>query len=251
MTPFTLDLACRIDPAQIMRSAGLTPDPWQARLLRSEPSHTLLLSSRQIGKSTVTGAMALKQALFHPGSLILVLSVSQRQSGELLRRVLDFYSPLSALCGVKAESVLHIEFRNGSRIITLPGNESTIRGYSKVNLLIIDEASEVPDQIYYTVRPMLAISHGHVIALSTPKGKRGWFYYEYDQGGAGWNRVKVMAEMCARMTPEFLAEEKRKLPAWFFEQEYHCIFADTEDQLISEHHIAAAFQDDVEAFYAN
>ena len=61
---------------------------------------------------------------------------------------------------------------NGSRLVALPGREETIRSYSGVRLLILDEASRVPDDLYRAVRPMLAVSHGRLVALSTPFGQR-------------------------------------------------------------------------------
>jgi hypothetical protein len=114
---------------------------------------------------------------------------------------------------------------NGSRIISLPGDEKTIRGYSGVKLLVIDEAARVPDELYYSVRPMLAVSGGRLAALSTPFGKQGWFYKEW-HNGSGWQRVRITAEECPRIPREFLEQEKRSLGADWYAQEYGCVFID-------------------------
>jgi hypothetical protein len=45
-------------------------------------------------------------------------------------------------------------------------------------MLVIDEASRVDDTLYLAVRPLLAVSGGRLVALSTPFGKRGWFHDE-------------------------------------------------------------------------
>jgi hypothetical protein len=76
----------------------------------------------------------------------------------------------------ESESALQLELENGSRIVSLPGKEGTIRGYPGARLLAIDEAAWVPDDLYLAVRPMLAVSDGRLVALSTPHGTRGWFY---------------------------------------------------------------------------
>ena len=73
-------------------------------------------------------------------------------------------------------SVLKAELANGSRIVALPGNERTVRGYAAADLIIIDEANRVEDDLISAVRPMMATSQGRLIALTTPAGKRGWFY---------------------------------------------------------------------------
>ena len=163
-------IAAALDPVLLMQSAGQEADPWQANLLRSYDKRSLVLCSRQAGKSTVAEAMAVHEARFRPKSLTLLLSPSQRQSGELFRKVLDVYKASGAAVPVKAESALKLELANGSRVIALPAGEETIRGFSGVSLLIIDEASRVDDELYYSVRPMLAVSGGRLVALTTPFG---------------------------------------------------------------------------------
>jgi len=70
---------------------------------------------------------------------------------------------------------MSLQFPNGSRIVGLPGSEETIRGFSAVSLLLVDEASRVADELYMAVRPMLAASSGALWLMSTPCGKRGFF----------------------------------------------------------------------------
>ena len=62
---------------------------------------------------------------------------------------------------------------NGSRIVGLPGMEATVRGFSAVSLMLIDEASRVDDAMYKALRPMLAVGQGDLWLMSTPCGKRG------------------------------------------------------------------------------
>jgi hypothetical protein len=165
----------------------------------------LLLCSRQSGKSTLAAALALREVLLHPLSLVLLLSRSQRQSGELFKAKLKpLYNVLTRPVATVQESALTLELANGSRIISLPGDEETIRCYSGVRLLVIDEAARVPDALYYSVRPMLAVSRGQLVCLSTPFGKRGWFYDEW-HGSQTWERVKITATHCPRIDPGFLA----------------------------------------------
>ncbi len=154
------DLAFALDPPRLMAAAGITPDPWQSDLLKSQAKQHLLLCTRQAGKSTTTAALALWEALYHAPALVLLLSPSLRQSQELFKKVVDFYHATAGPVPVAEESALRLSLVNGSRIIALPGSEATIRGYSGVRLLVIDEASRVDDGLYYAVRPMLAVSGG-------------------------------------------------------------------------------------------
>jgi hypothetical protein len=86
-----------------------------------------------------------------------------------------YYYNLHDTVPLQSSTQLTCEFDNGSRIISLPGDEATVRTYSNVQLIVIDEASRVPDDLYYSVRPMLATSNGRLVCLSTPRGKRGFF----------------------------------------------------------------------------
>jgi hypothetical protein len=150
---------------------------------------------------------------------------------------------------VRAESALRVEFANGSRILLLPGKESTVRGFSDVALLVIDEAARVPDALYYSVRPLLAVSQGRLVALSTPFGKRGFFYEEW-HGGGDWRRVRITAEQCPRIPREFLAEERRALGERYYRQEYQTSFEDTIDAVFAYEDIQAALCDEVRPLFA-
>jgi hypothetical protein len=233
------------DPCRVLTAAGLAADPWQQRLLRAPPARALLLCSRQSGKSTVAAALALRTLLLEAPALVLVLSPVQRQSAELFRKVLDLFGALRRPVAVAAESALRLELSNGSRVVALPGTEGTVRGYSGADLLIIDEAARVPDPLYCSVRPMLAVSGGSLVALSTPFGKRGWFYEEWG-GSNSWERVKVTAAECPRIPQEFLAEERLALGDRWYRQEYECSFEDTVAAVFLSEDIAAMARDDIQ-----
>jgi hypothetical protein len=207
----------------ILHARGLTPDRWQRDLLLAADRQVLLNCSRQSGKSTVVAALALHTALFTPRALVLLLSPSLRQSGEIFRKVLDAYAALGRPLPAVYQSQLRLELRGGSRILCLPGREETIRSYGGVHLLVIDEAARVPDVLYRSVRPMLAVSRGRLVALSTPFGQRGWFYEEW-QGPGPWRKVQITWQECPRITPAFIAEETRALGDAWVRQEYLCQF---------------------------
>jgi terminase large subunit-like protein len=238
-------------PVALMEGAGLRPDPWQRRLLESDAARILLLCSRQSGKSMATAAIVLAEVLFVPESLILVVCPAERQSKEFLAdKVLRLYNANARPLDGGSESTLHLTLGNGSRILALPGNEATLRGYSGARLIVLDEAARVPDDLYYSLRPMLAVSGGRLIALTTPWGKRGWFHAEYTEGGADWERVKVTAHECPRITPEFLEEERRRLPDLWYKSEYLCQFEDVAGSVFSYEHIAGALSDEVQPLFA-
>src|SRR6516164_7761883 len=217
-------LALALDPARILTAQGLTPDPWQQELLFQPRRQVLLNCSRQSGKSSAAAALALHTALFRRGSLILLVSPSLRQSNELFRKTLDAYQALGRPMPCKARSQSRLELINGSRIVSLPGREETVRSFSKVSLLVIDEAARVPDDLYRALRPMLAVSRGRLVCLSTPFGRRGFFHQEWSDPRADWQRIEVPWQQCPRITPEFIAAERLALGDSWVRQEYECSF---------------------------
>lgn len=247
MTALASDLAAALDPVLFARGAGIDFDPWQREVVRSNHQRLLLNCSRQSGKSTVTACLAMHQALFVPGSLILLLSPGQRQSGELYRKCAALYGATGGIVPATSETKLTLELTNGSRIVALPGRESTIRGYSGVALLVIDEASRVEDALYTSVRPMLATTGGRLAALSTPNGKRGWWSDAW-HSGQDWHRWEIPASECPRIPAAFLAEEQATIGSWWFRQEYLCQFLDSESAAFATDDIRSALSDDLETW---
>jgi len=242
------DLAVAFDPVLFARSAGIEPDPWQAQVLRSSSDRLLLNCSRQSGKSFITSILALHGALYTPDSLILMLSPSLRQSGELFRKALALYRSLGRPVPAESETALTLTLTNGSRIVSLPGTkDGTVRGFSGVDLIVIDEAAWVQDALYLSVRPMLAVSGGRLVALSTPHGTRGWFFNAW-RGSEPWERYEVPATLCPRIASAFLEEEKRNMGEWWFAQEYLNQFLESEAQPFARDDVERAFDDDTEAW---
>lgn len=244
----TTDLAHALDPARLFRAAtGHTPDAWQAQLLRSSAPRILLNCCRQSGKSSAVATLALHEALFRPGSLTLALSPSLRQSQELFKKIKSQERALGRPAQYVSETTTQLETRGGSRVISLPENEMTIRGYSGVTLLIIDEASRVGDDVYSAVLPMLGASHGRLLALSTPWGKQGWWYERWLSGGDRWERYEVPVttpEIACRTDPQVLIEAQAR-GAWTYGQEYLCQFGEREDSVFSSAHIQRAIRADL------
>jgi hypothetical protein len=246
-----LDLAFALDPVRLAKRAGITPDPWQRDLLRSRARQMILLCSRQAGKSTVSSLLAVEEALHRAPALVLLLAPALRQSQLLFRSVKATLHALGeGVPPVVEETALTLELANGSRIVTLPGKEQTVRGFSSVSLLVVDEASRVADPLYQAVRPMLAVSGGRIVLLSTPAGKRGFFHHEWTEGGPDWQRILITAHDVPRIDPAWLAAERDRIGDWWFRQEYLCEFVETDDQVFGYDLVMSAISNEVQPLFA-
>jgi len=221
---------------------GFQPDAMQELALRGG-RRGIVNCTRQWGKSTVMAAKAVHRAFTEAGCLVLALSPSARQSGEFLRKAEEFVGRLGIKLRGDGDNALSIAFPNGSRIVGLPGSERTLRGFSKVSLMLIDEAARAPDELYRAMRPSLAVRDGDLWLMSTPNGRRGFFWEEWAHGGPEWSRICVPATECSRISARFLEEEKAKGEQWY-RQEYLCEFLDQEGAVFPRELIDAAFRED-------
>jgi len=223
-------------------------DPWQERIVEGDWRRALLNVTRQGGKSTVAALLGLYEALYRPESLTLIVSPSDRQSGELFRKLVALRETLDYSVDLIEDTKRSMSVAGGGRVASLPGSEATIRGFSAATLIIEDEASRVEDDLYLSVRPMLATTNGRLLLMSTPFGKRGHFYREWSDG-TGWTKVRVPATDVPRISPGFLEEERAALGDWWYRQEYLCDFMEADDAFFREDEVANALTDEVKPLF--
>ena len=227
------DLAYSLDPVLWAEEVlGFHPDPWQADLLRSRSRKIILNCSRQSGKSTVCAALGLHESIYRRPSFGLVIAPTQDQSSELMMKFDEFRGAVELPSDyLSTDTKLAVKFANGNRFVARPGSEKSARSFSAVTLLLEDEAARVADALYNSVRPMLAVSNGRHILMSTPFGKQNHFFKIWDEQRDLWEWFEIPAERCPRITKEFLEEEQRTNP--WFQQEYLCIFMESEGSIFS------------------
>lgn len=239
------DLTHALDASLWAREAlGLDLDPWQETVLTTTSKRLLMNVTRQGGKSTVAAAKALHRAHFVPSSLVLMVSPSLRQSSELYRKWRDLADRLTTL-ELEEDTKTSCTLANGSRVISLPSSEATIRGYSAVDLLLFDEAARVDDPLYDACRPMVAVSNGDIAAMSTPWGMQGWWYEAWTNGGDYWQRFEVPATECPRISLAFLEGERASMPRMVFETEYLCRFVEIDNSVFAHEDVMRALSNDV------
>jgi len=235
-------------PVEFAATLGFVPDPWQEKVLTTEKKRTILNCSRQAGKSTVASLKAVRTAIAKPNAVVLLVSPTLRQSGELFKKTSEWFRRMAIKPGMLEDNKLSCTLENGSRIVSLPGTEGNIRAYT-ADLIIEDEASRVDDAIYYAVRPMLAVSKGELVLMSTPFGKRGHFYEVWENGSDDWERIEVPATEVPRISEKFLADELRESGEWWYLQEYMCKFQDAIGSLFSYDDIQVAFKDEIQPLF--
>jgi Terminase large subunit, T4likevirus-type, N-terminal len=232
---------------EFAKELGIDPDEKQRYLLTSTSREILMCCTRQWGKSSCVSLIALHEALYKAPAMIILISPSLKQSSELFRKVHGYYLKLAGAPKLKQESLTQMELVNGSRIISLPASEETVRGYSAVTLLIVDESGNVPEELLTACEPMLATTDGRFVALGTPKGKVGWWHSAWTDG-EGYERISAKASECSRIKPAYLARQLKKMGPMIYSQEFECAFIDSNTSAFSSMLIEKAFRNDFAPF---
>ncbi len=226
---------------------GFQPDEAQRAVLRSPAKRAILNCTRQWGKTTVSVVKVLDRILNVRNSLVVIASPGLRQSGEWMRKAAEMLWRLGIPRLGDGYNRLSLFLRfNGSRIVGLPDAETRIRGYSAPSMIVIDEAARVTDKMYRALRPMLSVGNGDIWMMSTPWGKRGFFYETWAHGGDEWSRMSVTAADCPRIRKEFLAEQRSVMGDESFRQEHMCDFTSTRAEVFDRSLIEAAIDYDLD-----
>jgi hypothetical protein len=203
----------------------------------------LLNCTRQWGKSTTAAARGVHHLAYFPAPTVAILSPGGRQSAELALKLTQFVARVPSLVLDRHDADLGYFYTNGSRLVPLVGSEATVRGLGAVTLLIVDEAARVAEAMRRAVSPFLAVRNGRVLEMSTPFGKRGFFYrHALDPFFA---KMVVPASQCARISAEFLAGELRDLGELWYRQEYGCEFLDLDQSYFGGALLDASLTSDV------
>jgi hypothetical protein len=226
---------------------GLKLDAWQIKMLDSQSKRTALNIHRQGGKSTMSSLICLHTALFRPGSLSLIIAPALRQSQENFLKIRGFIDQLGKVPKFDESTKLSLKFDTGSRILCLPGGNDgkTIRGFSRPDVIVEDEAAQCSDELHYAIMPMMATYPDcRYVMASTPFGQRGHYYKTWTENQA-WEKYTLRASENPRIDPAYLAEMKATIGPYMYAQEFECEFVASETQLISHESILKALNTDI------
>jgi len=199
---------CMVDPIYFIRKyvkiqnpneGGTVPFdlyPFQEDTLKRyhEDRFLLILKSRQMGITTLVAAYSLWQMIFNSDKSILIISIKQEVSKEIITKVRFANDHLPSWLKVIAteDNRLSLRLKNGSQIQAT--SSSTDAGRSKaVSLLVLDEAAfiDCADEIWTSSFNTLSTG-GSAIVLSTPSGVGNWFHKMWVDAEKGKNDFKIL-----------------------------------------------------------
>lgn len=240
----------RQNPSLPMERMGMRPDPWQRDLILSEAREITVLCTRRAGKSRAVATRVLSKCLTRPNYLAMVFSPTQYQSMEFLDYVRQMNAAMGQPYKLLRDARREMAWANGSRAVSFADSTKGAVGFTP-NMLVIDEGAKVSDELYNSVRPMLALGDCEMLTISTPFGKRGWFFDIWGDPDklAEWESFCITAEKCPRISPEFLRRELLTVGERWFGQEYLCKFNDAVDAVFAQSVIDQMFDNDLQPLF--
>lgn len=213
----------------------ITLDKWQEEVLKTK-GNICLRSGRQVGKSTIIALKAAKYALEHENKTVMVISKTERQSELLFIKILRNIHEMNKLMiktGKNRPTKHKISLKNGTTIYSLPAGDTGygIMGYT-IDLLIADEAAFIPEEVWNSIIPAMAITRGDIWLLSTPFVKEGYYYECFDD--PTFTAFHTSSEDCPRRDDKFLAHKKETLTKARYAQMYKGEFVDELRQFIPD-----------------
>lgn len=218
--------------------------PYQLRWVKDKRKFKIVNKGRQIGFSFAASLEVVLDALEQKTTWI-ILSTGERQSKEFMDKVQTHAKAIGYACEVLETDFqmdssrdkfkqLEVILPNGSRIIGLPANPDTARGFT--GNVVLDEFAfhKDPDKIWRALVP--TITRGYrIIVISTPNGKSGKFYELYTANDETWSRHFVDIYMAQQDGLELDIEELRDAvsdeDAW--QQEFEGQFLDGAGSLLT------------------
>ena len=158
------------------------PFPYQADILRDHGLRLRVIrKSRQVGITTTIAYEAIWSAFAIPHRIILIVSPSDRQSKIVMNRIQTVVNSNPRLYErVTTNNTSEIRLNNGSVILSLPNNPDRLRGFSATDIYLDEAAHFLNDEpVMAAIKPMLIATKGKFTVVSTPFGKHGLFWEQY------------------------------------------------------------------------
>jgi hypothetical protein len=223
-------------------------DAIQEQILTETNTRILVLGPRQAGKSTAAAVRVLHEAVHKPDALILLASASGRQSGQILEKTRQMARHMDLDLFAAPPKCEGFTLANGAKVVALPDNEEKIRCFSAPSLIVVDEAAFASDTLFSALEPMLSVSNGTLMVLSTPNGQTGYFYEKWHQQDSPWTRILGTLEDCPRISDEAITKLRESMSEETFQQEFDCQFIAAGGQYISLETFRKCLRDDFDLF---
>jgi len=215
------------------------PYPYQAQLFEDASPRRVVLKARQTGMSNAIAIEALHTALTRPDSTVIFVSRNQQAARLLITYCQHTLNGLPNAPVLPIENQSELGFSNGSRIVSLPANPSTGRGFAATHVYLDEFAFCNYDALIYESVIGTVSTGGRVTILSTPNGRANMFFRLWSglEGGE-WSRRRVHWSDCPRFDAAWAERTQGGMTRQSFGQEYDLDFLTSGDAVFDPDDLA-------------
>jgi len=206
---------------------------YQRRDVESPARFSWCCWSRQIGKSFTKSLRRLLRGI-ERGKTQIFLSAGERQSRELMLKAQQHCRALNLAASFHGDQSFHgtsfrqltIELPNGVRIVGLPANPTTARGFT--GDVLLDEFSMHRDdrEIWAAVFPTVLRGQGELDVASTPKGRNNLFAELRDNEHFAHSTIRLDEAIAAGLDVDAEQIRRSMNDDELYRQEFCCEFLD-------------------------
>ena len=220
---------------------GFKPTDYQLdtiKLIRNNKKNNSIISvlaCRQVGKSLLNLNVLLDEALNNK-SISMYIAPTFKQSKKLYKELKRVVGDADLIKNTNATDMI-IDFVNGSQIIFGSGGQGdSLRGYTISGILIIDEARDIGDDLYYSILlPMVRVHKATILTTSTPRFKSGFFYLNYVKSADNYFSIDYTKYDLSRfLTDEYKKQAELDLPKSAYITEVLGQFLDDESTVFGD-----------------
>jgi len=222
---------------------------YQEEIAEDPARYRAILGGRQIGKSTLLGALALHRAWSQPGAHVLVAAPIDDAAKRLMDTCVTLARGAPLLAGSVVDDQKHLlTLSNGSVVRSIPSSIRQAIGWT-VDLLVTDESGYLDEAFWEHLEPVVVARPGsRVVAASTPWGGPGhWFRAMWERGADspdGWCRSwRLPASVSPLIDKGWLEEKRRTASPDYFARMFEAEWTDVSGSYFAESELMDAVAD--------
>jgi phage terminase large subunit len=205
-------------PRFVREVIGVEPDPWQLQVLKWRQEGERRISIRSghgVGKTSLASWLMLHQIIcWLPQKTVVTAPTSAQlfdaMMSELKTNIQKLPKPLQGLFDIKGDRITLIGAPDESFISARTSRAEQPEALQGIHaehvLLIVDEASGVPEQVFEAAAGSMSGSSACTLLLGNPVRGSGFFYNTHNGQSGNWKTLRVSCVDSPRVSKEYVEE---------------------------------------------